>query len=95
RPTPPPDAAVAAQVAALAGGVGALLERAEALAEGGDLRLACQVVEWAAGAAPDDPEVHRVRARVYRQRKDTERSLMAKGIFSAAAKASDRQSGQG
>src|SRR5690606_30110221 len=44
---PPPEAAVATEVATLAGGAAALAERAMAVADGGDLRLACQLVEWA------------------------------------------------
>jgi alkyl sulfatase BDS1-like metallo-beta-lactamase superfamily hydrolase len=81
----PADAAVAAEVAALAGGPAALVRRAEDLAGGGDLRLACQLVEWAAGAAPHDDGVHRARATIYGARARDERSLMAKGIFTYEA----------
>ncbi len=54
RLKPPADEVLAREVAALAGGTSALVERARAVAEAGDLRLACQLVEWAAAAAPDD-----------------------------------------
>ena len=81
RLKPPPDAAVAAEVAAMAGGAAALARRAAELCEGGELRLACQLVEWAAQAAPADEEVHAARAEVYRIRRDSELSMMARNIF--------------
>ena len=81
RLKPPPDAAVAAEVAAMAGGAAALARRAAELCEGGELRLACQLVEWAAQAAPADEEVHAARAEVYRIRRDGELSMMARNIF--------------
>jgi alkyl sulfatase BDS1-like metallo-beta-lactamase superfamily hydrolase len=82
---PAPDAALAAELAGLAGGANVLAERAAALADAGDLRLAGHLAELAAQAAPDDPGVHRVRARVFGARVDAEPSLMAKGIFGWAA----------
>ena len=81
RLKPAPDAAVAAEVATMAGGAAALALRAAELCEAGELRLACQLVEWAAQAAPDDGEVHAARAEVYRIRRDSEMSLMARSIF--------------
>ncbi len=60
------------------------------MADGGDLRLACQLVEWAGDAAPDDREVHELRARIYEQRRKAETSLMSKGVFSWAASESRR-----
>jgi len=88
RLKPPREAAVAAEVATLAGGADVLARRATEVAEAGDLRLACQLVEWAATAAGDDPAVHEVRARVYEQRRKAETSLMAKGIFAGAVRES-------
>jgi hypothetical protein len=58
--------------------------RAEAVADD-DLALACQLVEWAAAAAPDDAGVVALRARLYRRRAEGETSLMAKSIFTAAS----------
>ena len=84
RLKPPPDSALAHEVAALAGGVDALVGRAGELAAAGDLRLAAQVAEWAVQAAPDDPAAHGARADVYAARRAAEPSLMAKGIFGAA-----------
>jgi len=83
---PPPAAALAKEVAMLAGGSFRLIERAEAIAESGDLRLACQLAEWAARANPTDEAIAKARARIYERRADKETSLMAKGIFTTAAK---------
>jgi len=90
RLKPAPDAEIARAVADLAGGVTPLVDRAAALADAGDLRLAAQLAEWAAQAAPDDPAVHAVRAEVYRRRVAEETSTMAKGIFRWAAAESER-----
>ncbi|MBI1238142.1 MAG: MBL fold metallo-hydrolase [Alphaproteobacteria bacterium] len=85
RLKPAPDAALSAEIAALAGGASRLAARARALAEAGDLRLACHLVEMAGEAAPDDKAVHAARRDVYRARRAAELSLMAKGIYGAAA----------
>lgn len=77
-----------AEVASLAGGVSRLAERALELVAEGRLRLAGHLVEFAARAAPDDPAVHRARAEVYEARVAAEPSLMAKGVFGAAARES-------
>ncbi len=95
RLKPPADSALAAEVTALVGGVEALVNRAVALAVDdapeADLRLACQLVEWAAQAAPTDAAALDARAEVYRRRRAGELSLMSKGIFGAAAKDSSRE----
>ena len=88
RLKPSPDAQVARVLADLAGGAPVLAARAEQAVAEGDLRLACHLVDLAAWAAPSDAAVHGVRAEVYAQRRREERSLMAKGIFAAAARAS-------
>ena len=85
---PAPEAALANELAALAGGAEQLATRAAALAEAGDepsLRLAGHLAELAALAAPDDVSVHRVRAEVFERRRDFELSTMAKGVFGWAA----------
>jgi alkyl sulfatase BDS1-like metallo-beta-lactamase superfamily hydrolase len=82
---PAPDAALAAELAALAGGAAVLADRAMALAAGGDLRLAGHLAELAAQAAPDDAGVHRTRADVFARRAGEELSTMSKGVFSWAA----------
>jgi glyoxylase-like metal-dependent hydrolase (beta-lactamase superfamily II) len=85
---PPREAVLAAELAALAGGPDKLAARARVAADAGDLALACELVELAARAAPDDREVQRVRAELYDERGRRERSLMARGIFAEAAEIS-------
>lgn len=87
---PPRETAFAAEVAQLSGGVRPLIERAQTLSEGGGdgLRLACQLVEIATQAAPDDTEAHAARARIYEARRKSELSLMARGIYGHAARES-------
>jgi alkyl sulfatase BDS1-like metallo-beta-lactamase superfamily hydrolase len=89
RLKPAPDSAVGAAVAELAGGTSALLERARAEADAGNLRLACHLADFAGWAAPDDPDVHEARAAIYLTRRKHESSLMSKGIFAAAARESE------
>ncbi len=89
RLKPSPDAHLAAAVAELAGGADVLLRRAETAAGDGDLRLACHLADLAGWAAPDDAAIHGGRAAIYLQRRAAEPSLMAKGIFRAAARESE------
>jgi alkyl sulfatase BDS1-like metallo-beta-lactamase superfamily hydrolase len=88
RLKPSPDAHLATALAELAGGAASLTARAQRAVADGDLRLACHLVDLAAWAAPHDGAVHAVRAEVYTQRRRAETSLMAKGIFAAAARSS-------
>jgi alkyl sulfatase BDS1-like metallo-beta-lactamase superfamily hydrolase len=81
---PAPDAAVAAEVAALAGGTAALAARAVEVADAGDLRLAAQLAEWAVQASPSEPRAHEARAEVYRRKRDEATSLMARGVYTWA-----------
>ena len=94
RLKPAPDAALAAELASLAGGVSALIERASALSDAGEHRLACHLADLAGWAAPQDQGVHAARAVVYRARRSAETSLMAKGIFAGAARDSESVVGQ-
>lgn len=89
RLKPSPDAVLAAELADLAGGAGVLIERATALSDAGDHRLACHLADLAGWAAPADSGVHAARASVYRTRRAAESSLMAKGIFAGAARESE------
>ena len=82
---PAPDRRIAEEMAALAGGAGALATRAAEIAETDDLRLACHLVEFATLAAPDDAGIHAIRADIYQRRRNAATSLMAKGIYGAAA----------
>jgi alkyl sulfatase BDS1-like metallo-beta-lactamase superfamily hydrolase len=92
---PAPDSALAAEVAALAGGAARLADRAKSLADDGDLRLAGHLAQMAAMAAPDDPQVQAAKAAIYRTRADAEASTMAKGIFNAAAVDAETQGKNG
>jgi alkyl sulfatase BDS1-like metallo-beta-lactamase superfamily hydrolase len=83
---PAPDAALAEEVASLAGGVTRLAERASELAGAGQFRLAGHLAEMAALAAPDDAGVQRVRSEVFGRRAEGELSLMSKGVFGRAAR---------
>ena len=85
---PAPDARVAAEVAALSGGSEKLASRAREISADGDHRLACQLAEMAALAAPDSKRVHAIRAEVYEARMKSELSLMARGIYGEAARTS-------
>jgi alkyl sulfatase BDS1-like metallo-beta-lactamase superfamily hydrolase len=85
---PAPHAVLAGELASLAGGASRLASRAVEVADGGDLRLACHLIELAAAAAPEDIAVHAARADLYERRRHAETSLMTKGIFAAAARES-------
>ena len=85
---PAPELALSREVASLAGGARALAERAREVADGGDLRLACELAEWAGLAAPEDRSVHGIRAEIYKQRRKSELSLMARGIYGDASRRS-------
>jgi alkyl sulfatase BDS1-like metallo-beta-lactamase superfamily hydrolase len=81
---PAPEAEQGAEIAALAGGVSVLMERARSLMEQGNLRLGCHVIEWTAAAEPDNPKVHELRAEIYGTRNSQETATMTKGIFGFA-----------
>ena len=89
---PAPDAVLAKEITSLAGGSAKLIQRAQDLADAGNFRLACHLIEMAS-KADDSPEAHRVRADIYQRRLGSETSLMAKGIFGSAASASTAKTG--
>jgi alkyl sulfatase BDS1-like metallo-beta-lactamase superfamily hydrolase len=89
---PPRERALATELAQLAGGASALAARARELAAAGDDALACELVELAARAAPNDREIGAARSEIYAARAKAERSLMARGIYAAAAADSRRES---
>ena len=91
---PAPAAALASELAALAGGALVLAQRADELAAAGDLRLACHLAEQAGLAAPEDHAVHALRAQVYERRRKAELSLMAKGIYASAVRESRAVTGE-
>jgi glyoxylase-like metal-dependent hydrolase (beta-lactamase superfamily II) len=88
RLKPPPDADLASEVAALAGGAEVLSARAESLLREGRPALAAQLAEWAVQAAPDSTRGHAVKAAVYRRLAEIGPSLMARGIYDWAARTS-------
>jgi alkyl sulfatase BDS1-like metallo-beta-lactamase superfamily hydrolase len=100
---PAPEAALAVELAQLAGGPGVLADRAAALLQGASgaedpdhaMRLAGHLAELAALAAPDDPAVHAVRAEVYGRLSAAATSTMAKGVFTWTSRESRRRSEQG
>ena len=87
---PAPAAALAHELASLAGGASKLARRALELANTGDLRLAGHLAELATQADPSDPELHAARAEVNQARVAAEASTMAKGVFAWAAAESGR-----
>ena len=86
---PAPERQLARAVAELSGGAGALAARAEQASGEGDHALACELAELAWLADPEDARVREARAAVYRARVAVETSLMAKGIYGAAARESE------
>ncbi len=86
---PARDADLAQALAVLSGGATKLAERAEQCCADGDLAVACQLAEFAWHAAPGDARVREVRGAVYRARAEAESSLMAKGVYGAAARECD------
>ena len=86
---PAPQTQLASELASLAGGAEILADRARAISETGDHRLACHLADYAAAASPEDRSVHATRAEIYRARRAAESSLMSKGIYAAAARESE------
>jgi alkyl sulfatase BDS1-like metallo-beta-lactamase superfamily hydrolase len=95
---PAPERALARELADLAGGPGALAERALRLAAtagdapeagpggaDGALRLAAHLAEYAWLAAPSDEAVQRARQQVFAARARRATSTMARGVFTWAS----------
>jgi alkyl sulfatase BDS1-like metallo-beta-lactamase superfamily hydrolase len=82
---PAPEALLARELAALAGGAHRLAERALQLAADGDLPLASHLAEFAWKSSPEDPELAATRRQIYARRGEAETSLMARGIFRRVA----------
>jgi len=81
---------LAMEVAELAGGASALADRARALSEKGEHRLACHLAEWAGLAAPEDAGIREARAEVYRRRAGEETSMMAQSVYLDASRGRGR-----
>ncbi|WP_419945905.1 alkyl sulfatase dimerization domain-containing protein [Candidatus Poriferisodalis sp.] len=82
---PSPKAELASELVRMGGGAEEFAQRAQGLAEAGDLQLACHLIELAVAADPTSASLHGVRAEIYEARRAAEQSLMSIGIFSAAA----------
>ncbi len=81
---PARDTELAIEIAGLAGGAEPLVTRAEKLAAGGELRLACHLAEMAVQADPQNRRCHEARATIYGARRAAETSFMASGIYRSA-----------
>lgn len=90
RLKPPSDNAIGLEMAKLLDGVEPLIRKALELRSNGELALAAHFIEIAFMAEPDNRNVHKARARIYKERRYEEVSLMAQGIFGYAAKQSER-----
>ena len=86
---PAPAAALAREIAGLAGGAGRLAERAAELAAAGELRLAGHLAEFARRADPASTAAAEGAAEVNRVRMERATSTMAKGIYRWAATRDD------
>jgi glyoxylase-like metal-dependent hydrolase (beta-lactamase superfamily II) len=82
---PAPRLELAREITSLCGGALSLAERAQALADKNELRLACHLADFALEAAPSDPAVQAKVAAIYDKRAGGETSLMATNIFNSAA----------
>jgi glyoxylase-like metal-dependent hydrolase (beta-lactamase superfamily II) len=76
--------AQANEIAALAGGVAPIAQRARALLAEKNFALAAHLAEWVARAAPDDRGAQTLKRDVYQARLEAEANLMAQGVFRAA-----------
>ena len=86
---PAPREVLARERASLAGGARSLARRARELSAAGEHATACHLVEHAWRADRADHEVREARAVVYRAHALHATSLMAKGIYGAAARESE------
>ena len=90
---PAPEAEQAREVAELAGGTEMIVARAAAKFGTGELAIAAHLIDLAAAAAPDDKQVHEVRAKIYAALSNEAVSTMSFGIYRAAAKESAARAG--
>jgi len=85
---PAPRAEQAGEWVQLAGGLEVVLARARQLADEGNRRMACHLVEFAVLYEPGSAEAHEVRREVYRARSEQQVASMARNILGHAASAS-------
>lgn len=91
---PAPHASQAEEIADLAGGAHVLVARGRERLNAGALEMAAHLAEWATRAAPADRAAQAFKRDVYEARLAAEPSLMAQGIFRAAANDARRALGE-
>ena len=82
---PAPSGEQAREIVALAGS-GALLARARALREAGNLPLACHLVGWVRSAEPENRAARELWRQLFAARAEGERNMMARNTYRAAAR---------
>jgi glyoxylase-like metal-dependent hydrolase (beta-lactamase superfamily II) len=82
---PAPPTVLARELADAAGGAPRLMERAQRLAEAGELALACHLAQLAADASRADAAIWKARGAIFRLRAERAVSLMARGVYAFAA----------
>jgi len=92
---PAPDARLAQELSAMAGGAERLAERARELSDAGESRLAGHLAQLAWLAEPRSRKAQETRAEVYGRRADEEASTMARGVFAWTAAESRRMMSDG
>jgi alkyl sulfatase BDS1-like metallo-beta-lactamase superfamily hydrolase len=90
---PASEAALARDVAEMAGGVTPLVVRAMGKFNAGELELAAHLADWAYAVAPDDPAVNQARMQIYAARAEHSGALMTRAIFRDAARESAEKLG--
>ncbi len=93
RLKPPALASLGKEIAQLSGGSATLAQRADALAEAGETRLAVHLIECASAASPDDKDIQRIRARIYARCIAEETSLIAKALFAVYQRDAEARAG--
>ncbi len=78
---PAPWASQGREIAALAGGVDALVARGCVLLEQGDLPMACHVAEWATRGSPEHMGAQELKRDAYTARAEMAREVMSRGIY--------------
>jgi len=66
-----------------------ILDRARKLRDGGDLQMACHMVDVVRKGEPDNVEAWKLWRELFAARAETERSLMARGAFHYATRLAD------
>lgn len=95
RLKPAPDARLAQELSAMAGGAERIAERARELSDAGESRLAGHLAQLAWLAEPQSRMAQETRAEIYGRRAEEEPSTMARGVFAWTATESRRMMSKG